>query len=56
MKIKKGYKIIIALEEQFLDEIDLEGYDLDKSAARVTLIEDIKTEVEQDMKIREVTE
>ena len=49
MKIERKYQLILVNQEsEVLTEIDLEGYDLDKSFAQSVLISEIKEEIDRD--------
>ena len=54
MKIPPGYKLLITTDQgTVVGSIDLEGYDLDKIPAGMSLIMDIQETVENDMKKKE---
>jgi len=54
VKIPPGYKLLIATDQgTVVGSIDLEGYDLDKIPAGMSLIMDIQETVENDMKKKE---
>ena len=49
MRIEHKYQLILDNEnDEVLTEIDLEGYDLDKSFAQSVLISEIKEEIDRD--------
>ena len=50
--ITKGYQITItARDGEVIADIDLEGYNLDKSFARADIMNDIQGHIEVDMKL-----
>ena len=46
MTIPNGYKLLLVKDSVVIDSLDLEGYDLDKPMAKATIIDEIKSQIE----------